>query len=54
MEKEGDMYTISYDKKWYKKAKVFIVDKKNNKNIFPSKETLGLKLEGNVNIMPNE
>ncbi|MBE5935448.1 MAG: starch-binding protein [Lachnospiraceae bacterium] len=54
MTKDGDIYKISYDKKWYGKGKVMIVDKNNQDNMFPEKESLGLKLEGNINIMPNE
>ena len=53
MIKKGDMYTLAYDKKWCEKGKVIIVDKENNNNIFPNKESLGIKLEGNINIMPN-
>ena len=51
---KNGMYTLSYDKKWVNKGKVIIVDKENEDNMFPKKESLGLRLEGNINIMPNE
>jgi hypothetical protein len=51
---KNGMYTFNYDKKWLNKAKVIIVDKENENNMFPKKESLGLRLEGNINIMPNE
>ena len=43
-----------YDKKWFGKARVIIVDKNNTSNRFPGEDSVGLLLEGNINITPNE
>ena len=54
MEYENGFYTLSYDKSWYGKARIVIVDKNNTINRFPGEDSVGLLLEGNINITPNE
>ena len=54
MTSSGDMYVMKYDKEWFDKGKLIIVDKENEENVFPKKDSLGLKLEGNINIMPKK
>ena len=53
MRREEDYYTLSYEKKWYGKARVIIVDKNNPKNRFPEESSAGIVLEGNLNVTPN-
>ena len=54
MEYDNGCYYINYDKAWYGKARVIIVDKNNTSNRFPGENSLGLLLGGNINITPNE
>ena len=54
MEYDNGFYTLTYDKKWFGKARVIIVDKNNTSNRFPGEDSVGLLLEGNINITPNE
>lgn len=54
MQNEGDYYSLTYDKDWYGKARIIIVDKNNTSNRFPNEDSVGLLLEGNINITPKE
>lgn len=54
MEYDNGFYTFTYDKNWFGKARVIIVDKNNTSNRFPGEDSVGLLIEGNINITPNK
>lgn len=53
MKYENGYYSIDYDRKLIDKARVIIVDKNNLDNRFPAVGSVGVLLEGNINITPN-
>ena len=53
MKYENGYYSLAYDKKWLGKGRVIIVDKNNLRNRFPAEGSVGVLLEGNINITPN-